>query len=130
MSTPETPKKVPQFSALKLSPAPAKDDCCCDSGCETQTAPVLPENGERYTWIVNGMDCAACARKVENAVKQVAGVNHVQVLFATEKLLISAEKDVSAQVEAAVTARAIPCAASRRLPKKSLPCGKICRSSR
>lgn len=103
MSTPETPKKVPQFSALKLSPAPAKDDCCCDSGCETQTAPVLPENGERYTWIVNGMDCAACARKVENAVKQVAGVNHVQVLFATEKLLISAEKDVSAQVEAAVT---------------------------
>lgn len=103
MSTPETPKKVPQFSALKLSPAPAKDDCCCDSGCETQTAPVLPENGERYTWIVNGMDCAACARKVENAVKQVAGVNHVQVLFATEKLLISAEKDVSAQVEAAIT---------------------------
>ena len=103
MSTPETPKKVPQFSALKLSPAPAKDDCCCDSGCETQTAPVLPENGERFTWIVNGMDCAACARKVENAVKQVAGVNHVQVLFATEKLLISAEKDVSAQVEAAVT---------------------------
>lgn len=103
MSTPETPKKVPQFSALKLSPAPAKDDCCCDSGCETQTAPVLPENGERYTWIVNGMDCAACARKVENAVKKVAGVNHVQVLFATEKLLISAEKDVSAQVEAAVT---------------------------
>lgn len=103
MSTPETPKKVPQFSALKLSPAPAKDDCCCDSGCETQTAPVLPENSERYTWIVNGMDCAACARKVENAVKQVAGVNHVQVLFATEKLLISAEKDVSAQVEAAVT---------------------------
>ncbi|PKA30207.1 zinc/cadmium/mercury/lead-transporting ATPase [Cedecea lapagei] len=103
MSTPETPKKVPQFSALKLSPAPAKDDCCCDSGCEIQTAPVLPENGERYTWIVNGMDCAACARKVENAVKQVAGVNHVQVLFATEKLLISAEKDVSAQVEAAVT---------------------------
>lgn len=103
MSTPETPKKVPQFSALKLSPAPAKDDCCCDSGCETQTAPALPENGERYTWIVNGMDCAACARKVENAVKQVAGVNQVQVLFATEKLLISAEKDVSAQVEAAVT---------------------------
>ena len=30
MSTPETPKKVPQFSALKLSPAPPKDDCCCD----------------------------------------------------------------------------------------------------
>jgi len=103
MSTPETPKKVPQFSALKLSPVPAKDDCCCDSGCETQTASALPENGERYTWVVNGMDCAACARKVENAVKQVPGVSHVQVLFATEKLLVSADTDVSKQVEAAVT---------------------------
>ncbi|MER2855352.1 cation transporter, partial [Escherichia coli] len=48
-------------------------------------------------------DCAACARKVENAVKQVPGVSHVQVLFATEKLLVSADKDVSKQVEAAVS---------------------------
>ncbi|MGG2080371.1 Zn(II)/Cd(II)/Pb(II) translocating P-type ATPase ZntA [Lelliottia nimipressuralis] len=121
MSTPETPKKVPQFSALKLSPAPAKDDCCCDSGCETQTAPVLPENGERFTWIVNGMDCAACARKVENAVKQVAGVNHVQVLFATEKLLISAEKDVSAQVEAAVTRAGYSLRSEETPAKKTSP---------
>ena len=52
---------------------------------------------------INGMDCAACARKVENAVKQVPGVSHVQVLFATEKLLISADNDVSKQVEAAVS---------------------------
>ncbi|HDR2843866.1 TPA: Zn(II)/Cd(II)/Pb(II) translocating P-type ATPase ZntA [Enterobacter sichuanensis] len=102
MSTPEIPKKVPQFSALKLSPVPSKDECCCEGACETQTQP-LPESGNRYSWIVNGMDCAACARKVENAVKQVPGVNHVQVLFATEKLLIGAEKDVSKQVEAAVS---------------------------
>ena len=102
MSTPETPKKVPQFSALKLSPAPSKDDCCCEGACETPTQP-LPESGNRYSWVVNGMDCAACARKVENAVKQVPGVSHVQVLFATEKLLVSADNDVSKQVEAAVS---------------------------
>lgn len=102
MSTPETPKKVPQFSALKLSPVPPKDDCCCEGVCETQTE-ILPENGNRYSWVVNGMDCAACARKVENAVKQVPGVSHVQVLFATEKLLVSADNDVSKQVEAAVS---------------------------
>lgn len=30
-------------------------------------------------------------------------MNHVQVLFATEKLLVSAENDVSRQVEAAVS---------------------------
>ncbi|WP_417314035.1 Zn(II)/Cd(II)/Pb(II) translocating P-type ATPase ZntA [Enterobacter sp.] len=102
MSTPETSKKVPQFSALKLTPEPAKDGCCCEGACETQTQP-LPESGNRYSWVVNGMDCAACARKVENAVKQVSGVSHVQVLFATEKLLVSAETDISKQVETAVS---------------------------
>ena len=102
MSTPETPKKVPQFSALKLSPVPPQDDCCCEGACETQTE-MLPESGNRYSWVVNGMDCAACARKVENAVKQVPGVSHVQVLFATQKLLVSADNDVSKQVEDAVS---------------------------
>lgn len=51
------------------------------------------------------MDCAACARKVENAVKQIPGVSHVQVRFATEKLLVSAESDVSEQVVSAVSGR-------------------------
>ena len=40
------------------------------------------------------MDCAACARKVETAVRQVPGVSQVQVLFATEKLLVNAEGDI------------------------------------
>ncbi|HBU7566598.1 TPA: Zn(II)/Cd(II)/Pb(II) translocating P-type ATPase ZntA [Enterobacter cloacae] len=103
MSTLETPKKAPQFSAFKLSPVPAKDDCCCDGACETQNAQPLPESGNHYSWVVDGMDCAACARKVENAVKQIPGVSHVQVRFATEKLLVSAESDVSEQVVSAVS---------------------------
>ncbi|WP_218656222.1 Zn(II)/Cd(II)/Pb(II) translocating P-type ATPase ZntA [Enterobacter cloacae] len=103
MSTPETPKKAPHFSAFKLSPVPAKDDCCCEGACETQNAPPLPESGNHYSWVVDGMDCAACARKVENAVKQIPGVSHVQVRFATEKLLVSAESDVSEQVVSAVS---------------------------
>ncbi|EKS7428665.1 TPA: Zn(II)/Cd(II)/Pb(II) translocating P-type ATPase ZntA [Enterobacter cancerogenus] len=102
MSAPESSKKVPQFSALKLSPVPPKDECCCESGCEAQND-ALPDTGSRYSWVVNGMDCAACARKVENAVKQVPGVSHVQVLFTTEKLLVSADRDVSKQVETAVS---------------------------
>jgi Cd2+/Zn2+-exporting ATPase len=102
MSTPETPKKIPQFSTLKLNPVAAKDACCCDKACESPPE-TLPETGIRFSWKVNGMDCAACARKVENAVKQVVGVSHVQVLFATEKLVVSADTDVSKQVEAAVS---------------------------
>jgi len=102
MSTPETPKKVPQFSALKLAPRPAKEACCAADHGPVQAEAVAPVQGQRYSWVVNGMDCAACARKVETAVRQVAGVNHVQVLFATEKLLVDAGSNVSAQVEAAV----------------------------
>lgn len=102
MSIAEKPKKAPQFTAFKPTSAPVKEDCCCEAGCETQRAAPLTASGSRYSWVVNGMDCAACARKVENAVKQVAGVEQVQVLFATEKLLVNASGNVSAQVEAAV----------------------------
>lgn len=48
------------------------------------------------------MDCAACARKVENAVRQIRGVNQAQVLFATEKLVVDADTDLRAQIEHAV----------------------------
>lgn len=72
------------------------------------------------------MDCAACARKVENAVKQVPGVNHVQVLFATEKLLVSAENDVSRQVEAAVSKAGYTLRSETAPAEKTSPLKKIC----
>lgn len=101
--------KTPQFAKAKLSPLPIKTDACHGNDCcgdatvapETQT---LPDTGERYSWLVDGMDCAACARKVENAVKQVSDVQRVQVLFATEKLLVTAQRDVREDVEKAVKA--------------------------
>ncbi len=102
MSVPEKSKKAPQFTTFKPAPAPVQEECCCAEACETQRTAPLPASGDRYSWVVNGMDCAACARKVENAVRQVAGVEQVQVLFATEKLLVNASGNVSAQVEAAV----------------------------
>lgn len=99
-------KNPPQFAKAKLSPLPVEaPSCCSDEQCvagpETAT---LPDSGERYSWLVAGMDCAACARKVENAVKQIPDVQRVQVLFATEKLLVSAPRDVRSEVEKAVKA--------------------------
>lgn len=106
MSTPETtPPKVPQFSSLKFTPDPAQnDECCGDAECTTRAAVADSLPDARYSWVVNGMDCAACARKVETAVSQVAGVKQVKVLFATEKLLVDADNDIRAQVERAVAA--------------------------
>lgn len=104
MSTPDNHgKKAPHFAAFKpLTTAQNANDCCCDGACSS--TPTLSENvsGTRYSWKVSGMDCAACARKVENAVRQLAGVNQVQVLFATEKLVVDADNDIRAQVESAV----------------------------
>ena len=104
MSTPDANgKKAPQFSSFKLAPAPQKaDDCCCEGSCSTPPPVSDTVEGTRYSWKVAGMDCAACARKVENAVRQVRGVNHVQVLFATEKLVVNTDADIRQQIENAV----------------------------
>lgn len=107
MSTPESQdKKVPQFSSFKFTPATAPaESCCTDHNCAGETAAAeQPLNGARYSWQVDGMDCAACARKVETAVRQIDGVSQVQVLFATEKLLVNADSDIRSQVETAVRA--------------------------
>ncbi|MGG4766082.1 HAD-IC family P-type ATPase [Klebsiella pneumoniae] len=105
MSTPDAQdKKVPQFSSFTMRPATAPaESCCTDHAFATESAPAAEALSDaRYSWQVDGMDCAACARKVETAVCQVPGVSQVQVLFATEKLLVNAEGDVRAQVENAV----------------------------
>ncbi len=102
MPTPNT-SKTPQFATLKLRPAVAETSTCeCGNVCETPRAPLESSEGERYSWFVSGMDCGACARKVENAVRQIDGVNQVQVAFATEKLTVIAAQDIRQQVEAAV----------------------------
>lgn len=104
MSTPaNNGKKAPQFSSFTLAPAPQKvDDCCCEGACTTPEPIAETVKGTRYSWKVAGMDCAACARKVENAVRQISGVNQVQVLFATEKLVVDCHDDIRQQIERAV----------------------------
>ncbi|MGF1775936.1 zinc/cadmium/mercury/lead-transporting ATPase [Vibrio nomapromontoriensis] len=41
-----------------------------------------------HSWKVVGMDCPACARKVESATSKIPGVVSAKVLFATEKLVV------------------------------------------
>lgn len=101
-SDPES-KKAPQFSTLRFTPAKSESvPCCAGTSCSDETPGQTALPDARYRWKVEGMDCAACARKVENAVRQVAGVTQVQVLFATEKLLVNAPGDVRQQIEQAV----------------------------
>ena len=53
MSTLEIPKKVPQFSALKLAPLPAKEPCCAADCSSVQAETVQPVEGHRYSWLVD-----------------------------------------------------------------------------
>jgi Cd2+/Zn2+-exporting ATPase len=48
------------------------------------------------------MDCPGCARSIETAVQQVAGVTEARVLFSSEKLVVNADSDVRQAVEQAV----------------------------
>ncbi|MER2472494.1 zinc/cadmium/mercury/lead-transporting ATPase [Photorhabdus laumondii] len=67
---------------------------------ETQ-APELLAN-QRFSWVVNGMDCPSCARKIETAVSKIAEVKQAKVLFATEKLVVDADTDIRSAVIQAV----------------------------
>lgn len=84
----------------------AETSCCSDAGCSSGSDPDEESDrtgsGERFSWIISGMDCPSCARKIENAVSKLSAVDQARVLFATEKLVVNAEQDVRQQVEAAV----------------------------
>lgn len=106
-NTSQSNHKTPQFSHSKFSPLKAEEEhaCCAETdSCATPVTQEVVDSSDSYSWHVDGMDCAACARKVENAVKKVPDVQQAQVLFATEKLLVKASRDVRAEVEQAVTA--------------------------
>ncbi|EJD6376261.1 zinc/cadmium/mercury/lead-transporting ATPase [Providencia rettgeri] len=56
----------------------------------------------RFSWIIRGMDCPSCANKIETAVKQISEVKQAKVLFATEKLVVDANTDISVAVRSTV----------------------------
>ncbi|WP_105609683.1 zinc/cadmium/mercury/lead-transporting ATPase, partial [Cronobacter sakazakii] len=108
MRTPsEKPRATPQFAKMTpisapQKPAISKAACCESEACENPQ-PVQEAAGA-LRWQVAGMDCAACARKVENAVRQVPEVRQVHVLFATEKLVVDAPASQREAIEQAVRA--------------------------
>ena len=42
---------------------------------------------------VEGMDCSACAIKVENALKRLPGVSDINVSYATETLSLRLDRE-------------------------------------
>lgn len=71
------------------------DDCCgSDSGEEDSQSSTLSLDAQfSKSWLVAGMDCPACARKIENAISNIDGVIQAKVLFATEKLVVKFDNE-------------------------------------
>ncbi|MDR2390666.1 MAG: heavy metal translocating P-type ATPase, partial [Planctomycetota bacterium] len=55
-----------------------------------------PAGSGRETFVVTGMSCAACARRVEKVVGRLAGVRTASVNFAAEKLAVEYDASVLA----------------------------------
>ncbi len=48
-------------------------------------------NTQTYTFEIQGMDCAGCARTLEKGVGQLAGVSQCEINFTTEKMTLMGE---------------------------------------
>ncbi|MGF1694928.1 zinc/cadmium/mercury/lead-transporting ATPase [Vibrio lamellibrachiae] len=97
---------APKINSIQMAGvATSESGCCasdsCDSGASpndeegesggsTATASPVKETAQTLlsqSWKIEGMDCPACARKVETAVNKIDGIVESKVLFATEKLV-------------------------------------------
>ena len=43
------------------------------------------------TFLMEDLDCANCARKMEDAIRKIEGVTEVHVNFLTQKMILTAE---------------------------------------
>ena len=46
---------------------------------------------QRKVYILENLDCANCARKMEDAIKKIDGVNDANVSFLTQKMMVDAD---------------------------------------
>ncbi|CAH6881828.1 Zn(2(+))/Cd(2(+))/Pb(2(+)) exporting P-type ATPase [Vibrio chagasii] len=77
-------------SSSSTTVASSGDGCCSsDSGEEDSQSSTITNDAQfSKSWLVSGMDCPACARKIEKTISNIDGVIQAKVLFATEKLVV------------------------------------------
>ncbi len=55
----------------------------------------------KKTYVLEGLDCAHCAAKIETAVSKIEGVSAASVNFMTTKMVIEADVERMDAIEAA-----------------------------
>ena len=54
---------------------------------------------QRFKLILEGLDCASCALKIENGIKGIDGVNNATVNFSNKTMLIESHRDKNAIID-------------------------------
>ncbi|WP_210449065.1 zinc/cadmium/mercury/lead-transporting ATPase [Vibrio crassostreae] len=82
-------------SSSSAGPSSSGDDCCSSDNGEEDSLSLPSSFDAQFSksWLVAGMDCPACARKIENAISNIDGVIQAKVLFATEKLVVKFDNE-------------------------------------
>ena len=82
---------------ITIQPAP--------STSQPKTEPQkINQNTKTVAFKVKGMDCPSCASSVEKALTKIKNLSHVNINYATEKLQVSADGDLSiSQIEKTVS---------------------------
>ena len=93
---------IRSVTAVSSTESPCCEESSCHSGDPGNDEDDRRAGLSRYSWKIQGMDCPSCARKVETAVRQLQGIAHTKVIFASEKLVVDADSDVRSAVEQAV----------------------------
>lgn len=52
----------------------------------------------KKTMLLDGLECANCANKMERAISKLEGVNFASVNFATTKMIIEADENKMAEI--------------------------------
>lgn len=48
----------------------------------------------KKTYLLEDLDCAVCAEKMEKAIKELEGIENAQVNFLTQKMTIETNQDI------------------------------------
>lgn len=68
------------------------EDCCAEHFEHVETKAAQADS-VKVKWKIEGLDCANCARKVEEAVLKVNGVDTASLNFTTKSLIFYIKKD-------------------------------------
>lgn len=53
----------------------------------------------KYTYKLEGLECANCAAKIERAVGKLSGVNNAEINFLSAKLFVDADENIITDIE-------------------------------